>query len=398
MIATFFKRRVVTDAAWYTVAHVCVQLCSLVGVLLVARYLGPINLGLYSFVQNYLAAFVTILSGIDTYAHWRMIQERYTYSYVVQYIRYKAYIVIPLLILFCVVSYLVLPADLARFIPFLCIPILTSVFASIIFLLQHKNYSRFLAIWMSVSALTILALKVLAVYTNQSLITFIAINSIDGVILTLATAYIFFGEKNKNIGELQNFSFKNLMTYSIFPVLYVCVWYVVVRFDQFLIPYFYNAYTLGLYSSAVKITEMTNVLVVILQSLLLPRIGIVLDSYEQRNKALFVYAGIGVVSAGILSLFAPHIISLLYGEAFAEAGAILRVYAWSIPGLFVTYFFTALFLAKQEYKKLALLTCGVVTASVPLSIFAGMISIQLLALVSVGVYVGIAILLYFKYL
>lgn len=394
---SFFKRRIVTDAMWYSVAHACVQLCSLIGVFLIARYLGPINLGLYSFVQNYLTVFTLLMTGIDVYAHWRMIQEPDKDAYVLQYIQYKTYILIPIIFIFSSVSYIVLPEDLTLFVPILCIPLVTSLFASVIFLLQQKNYSRFIASWMCISALIILACKIMAVYAELSLFSFVLINSLDGIILTVACVVIFFTQRNKTKTQIKYLSFFLLLRNAFFAIAYVFVWYVVMRFDQFLVPYYYNAYTLGVYSAAVKVTEMTNVLIVILQTVLLPRMGLVLENQTKQGQVLFVYGGIGIATALCLSIFAPYIISLLYGNEFAEASVLLRVYAWSIPGLFVTYFFTSLYLAKQQYKKLAFITLILSVFVIPTSIFAVKKGVMELAFVSVIFYALTAIVYWIVY-
>lgn len=353
-----FKRKVVQDGAWYTLANIVTQLSSLVGVLFVSRYLGPTNLGIYSFVQNYIAAFVTVLAGVDIYANWYIVKSKDYYSELRHYIFQKSIITGGVLAILIVCAFVFLPKDILVFLPFLCLPLLANVCASCVFVLQYHNKAKLVALGMIVSPIILMAAKILAVITEQKLIVFVAINSLDGLLLiALATYYIFIirGRKiNKQEEKLQ--SFRQLIKNSVYGVIYIFFWYLVTRADQFVIPAYFNAYSLGVYSAAVKVIEMANVLIVVLQLLVLPRIIYILGEEGGTRKihiTIGVYMLAGVLAAGAIQILAPVVVGLLFGPAFIETASILRIYAWSMPGLFVSYLFSVVAMANSTIKPLA---------------------------------------------
>lgn len=392
MLQNFLKRRIVKDAFLYSVSQFLIQLSSLLGILLVSRYLGPTNLGVYSFAQNYLAAFITVVSGMDIYANWSCVQGEKYYESLTKYTKIKASIMFVIIFFFLVFSFLSLPKAIFVYSLLLVLPMVTSIFSSYVFVLQYKNKSELLAKVTTISALVLLVAKVLAVYVQAPLYIFIAINSLDGgFVCAVSYFYIFRNNKNNNYDTSVSFEdYKKIAAVSILPVIYVVTWFVLVRIDQFLIPAYFSAYSLGIYSAAVKVTEMTNVLIVILQSLIVPRVFL-LQSPEKDMKrthlSLLVYVTLGVLSAGLICVFAPRIVTMLFGKEYAEAVPLLRVYAWTIPGLFASYFFGVIAMSKQTYKELALVSSILAVFSVLLSLLAATFgSVLLVALVSVIVY------------
>lgn len=71
-IDKFFSLRIFHQLSWYAIGQVAIQIFSFLGVIITSRYLGPTNVGLYSFVQNYLLAFMTITTGMDFYFTWQI--------------------------------------------------------------------------------------------------------------------------------------------------------------------------------------------------------------------------------------------------------------------------------------------------------------------------------------
>ncbi len=402
MIQKILSKKIFKDAAWYTIANIVIQVSSLVGVLFVSRYLGPTNLGLYSFVQNLVAVFVTILSSMDIYANWHIVQSSNFYYELVKYTKQKAVLTSGVLVLFVVFNILTLPKDVFLLSLLLIVPIVSNVFASFVFVLQHENKTKFIASAMIVSALVILGLKVAAVLAQQPLGVFVAINSLDGIILILlSTVYLYKREDKGEKYKIQIGDFKQLFSASIFPFLYMVTWLAVVRVDQFFIPVYFNAYTLGVYAAAVKVIEMTNVLVVIMQSLIIPRVAQLQHPDKNLSKthiSIYLYGVFGFLSAGAIYILAPFIVPVLFGSSYQETVQILQVYAWSIPGLFISYLFAVIAMSKKSYKEMAFISSSVAVLAVVLSFFAARSgNILLVASVSVIVYTAAALISYIRW-
>ena len=69
-------------------------------------------------------------------------------------------------------------------------------------------------------------------------------------------------------------------------------------------------------------------------------------------QRVYLYAGVFV--ALFLFIGAPFFVYVVYGNRFLESINVLRVYAFSVPGLFVSYYYMALFGAYEERKAPAL--------------------------------------------
>ena len=397
-LKNLFKKRIIQDTLWYSATNVIIQISSLIGVLFVSRYLGPTNLGLYSFLQNYLAFFVTIFSGLDIYANWHIVQSKDYYSELIKYTKIKTRITLFLLVLFGVFSYITLPSDLFPLSLLFVIPVATSIFSSYVFILQYQNSTKRIAGTMMVSSLLLVVAKLVAVYYKLSLFAFVAINSLDGMLVVLVCVYYLTQKNNAPKISLTKKDFTDLFSASFFPLVYVFFWFVVVRIDQFFIPIYFNARELGLYSSAVKVIEMTNVLIVIMQAILLPRVALLHSPITDKDKthlSIYLYSFFGIVSSVSIYLLAPFIVITLFGPDFTDAISILRVYAWSIPGLFISYLFSVIAMSKRSYKVLA-------HTSVFLALTAGLLSyftaqsgdVLLVASVSVFIYTLSALLFY----
>jgi O-antigen/teichoic acid export membrane protein len=393
------QKRIFKDAFLYSITNVVVQASSLLGVLFVSRYLGPTNLGLYSFVQNYIAAFVTILSGIDIYAHWHIVQAKNQYSEMVLYTKQKAVLTSIVIVVFVALSYFTLPSDIFALSLLLIIPLCTSIFSAYIFVLQYQNKTKLITTAMMASAILILGLKLLAVVCSLSLSYFVAINSLDGILLAILCVLALSNSKPEYTKQkLQLSGFRTLLTVSFFPIIYICSWFVVTRVDQFFVPLYFNAYTLGTYSAAVKVIEMTNVLIVIMQSLIIPRVLSLQDPARDSKRthlSVYIYGGLGVATSGLITIFAPLITHILFGLEYTDTIAILRVYAWSIPGLFVNYLFVVIALSKKSYKLLAGVSISLAVVATTLSWYAAESgNVLLVASVSVLVYTISACTLY----
>ena len=359
MIKKLLERNIVKEAVWYTSANAVVQICSLLGVLFVSRYLGPTNLGIYSFVQNFIAAFLTVLTSMDIYANWHIVQSKDRIKELTKYTYQKAVLSVPLIIILLSTSFIFLPKDIFHLTLVLCLPIITSIFSSYIFSAQEQKKAILVSLGMVLSSIVLLVLKIIAVQNNANLSVFVIINSIDGIVLTtICVAHYIKDYKKIDFKYLLKIEdFKSLIKNSALPFVYLLFWFLVIRADQFIVPLYYNAYTLGVYSSAVKVIEMTNVIIIILQALIVPRITHINNpntGIKNMHRTIVAYVLVGLATSLVIYVLAPIIVPILFGEKFVDSVAILKFYAWSVPGLFVSYLFSVVFMSKKNYKWLAL--------------------------------------------
>lgn len=113
------------------------------------------------------------------------------------------------------------------------------------------------------------------------------------------------------------------------------------RLDQVILFGTHGGPATGQYAAAVRVSELTNVLVTSIAAVAASRFGSLqaLPADEFNAKASVYYRGMtgfGIVLALALSLFAPHIVLLVFGAAFDQAASVLRIHAWTVPLVFAS--------------------------------------------------------------
>jgi O-antigen/teichoic acid export membrane protein len=348
------------EMSWYTFSNFVAQGLSFLGILFVSRYLGPTNLGLYSFVQNYALTIFTILSGSDFYFSWAVARSEDFARDIKKFIVYRFHIALVLSLLGIVAATLILPRDVAIMCIVMLAPVFLNSFAIFHFYSLAKKKAKLVAALQIASAIIIVSMKIILVLLKAPLIYFIYVSAIDVTILS--TAYFIFYLKNTDImKEIWKMptpkiseTFKFLYDIKM-NVIVIFLWQLLLRADQLILAKVTNAYTLGIYASAVKIAEVPNVLAGILYLTMVSRMVPLIKSDSSHShlrlrRVFYLYLLIGcAMSIGVI-VFAPLAVKIIYGAEFLGAIPVLQVYALSIPGLYLTYFFFSLFGAIDKHK------------------------------------------------
>ncbi len=353
------------EMSWYTFSNFTAQALSFLGILFVSRYLGPTNLGLYSFVQNYAVTMFTILSGSDFYFSWAIARSENFVSDIKKFIVYRFHIAVVLSAIGIIGAFVVLPRDVAIMCSIMLAPVFLNSFAIFHFYALAKKKAQLVASLQIISAVTIVSLKILLVLIKAPLIDFIYVASIDVTIISIAYLIFYFKTTNlvKEIWKIpspkihETFRFMYDIKMSIFVIF---LWQLLLRVDQLILAKVTNAYTLGIYASAVKIAEVPNVLAGILYLTMISRMVPLIKSDSSHShlrlrRVFYLYLLIGCFMAIGIIIFAPLAVNIIYGAKFLEAIPVLQVYALSIPGLYLTYFFFSLFGAIDKHKVQAMI-------------------------------------------
>jgi O-antigen/teichoic acid export membrane protein len=135
-----------------------------------------------------------------------------------------------------------------------------------------------------------------------------------------------------------------------------------------------NAYSLGIYAAAVKVAEIPNVLAGILYLTMIGRMVPLIKSdsshaHKNLRRVFYIYLLIGIFMSIMIVALAPFMIKVIYGQKFIESLPVLQVYALSIPGIYLTYFFFSLFGAIDKHKIQAIVFLASVILNVLLVVF-----------------------------
>ena len=201
---------------------------------------------------------------------------------------------------------------------------------------EAKLQSKYFAIIQTSFLLIFAIIKLALVIFEADLVHFVLIVSLE-ILVSLLTLFIIFLRKGPNFflpkkiistsKRLLKFSWPLLLS-SLSVILYI-------RIDQIMLGKIIGTEELGLYGSATKIIETTYFLPTIIAASFFPYL---INKHEENiqlfNKEVERLFGITfVLSLGLsfcLYFFADVIVKLLYGDDFAMASPVLRIYSWMI--------------------------------------------------------------------
>lgn len=330
------------NTGWMFLAKVISFTTSFLIVAIVARYLGPDNLGKLSYAQSFVAilsVFATL--GIDQIlyrdlvAHPEKENELLGTAIIAKFI-------FGLLAFLSVVGLsfaldnepiLSLLIGITAF-TFLINPLGT---IGILFQAQVKaKYSSQITIFLAV---LIPILKLLVIFFDKGIIYFSFILLVEASINTLWLLYVYI-KKIKHSPLTWKFSFNiffSLISRS-WPLLLVSLsGYIYGRIDQVMILHYIDSTSVGFYDVAVRMTDFLNYFPGTIVASVIPAMinskKFSASEYLKRLKSLTILClTISFFSALFISAMAPLIITTIFGQDYSSSIQILRLYSWSVIG------------------------------------------------------------------
>jgi len=132
------------------------------------------------------------------------------------------------------------------------------------------------------------------------------------------------------------------------------------RFDQFYIGTILNDRELGIYSPAVKFSEMWYFIPIAFVESMFP----VLIQTEKKNdkffkikssRVFYILLAICLIFCISEALFAFPIIKILLGKEYLESVPLLRIYVWGTMGSVIKTFFIRILIIKNKRREILLL-------------------------------------------
>ncbi len=358
-IKSILIRPIFKELSWYTFAQVFIQGASFLSVIIVSRYLGPTNLGVYSFVINYVGAFLTVIGGMDFYFTWELAKSENQQEDLKEYIGHKFNVYVILSVLGLVSAWYILPKDVAIMVSIMLVTVCLQSLNAFFIYAVVKNKAKLVAVVQMSSAWLLLIVKISLVLLKAPLVWFVAVSSVDLILsgIIFATYFLMMPEWRKSLSSfrLPTFASSFAFLFSIrLSIASLVFWQLLLRVDQLILATISNAYNLGIYSAAVKISDVPNFLAGILSMALTSRISNIsqqntIESRKNLKRIMLYYTGVGVIISAVFLVFAPLAVHILYGSRFIESVPVLRAYSLSIPGMFLISFFTSMYGARDRY-------------------------------------------------
>jgi O-antigen/teichoic acid export membrane protein len=335
-------RRYFANTSWMFGEQILRMFAGLFVGIWVARYLGPVQFGEFSYVIAFVAIFSTVAKlGLDGVVVRDLVNEPSKRDMLLGTAFWlKIFGSFATLMAIAIAT---IVADnnnrMNLYIFIISSGIIFQSFEVIDFYFQSKVLSKFVSICKIVQLLLSSVLKIYLVLSEADLVWFVIVSLIDQVAIAIT---LFISYSYQKVGNFyQNFDFitaKRILRNSWPLIITGFSIALYMRIDQIMLKEMMGMHQVGIYSAAVRISESWYFIPVLISTSLFPSIISAKKAdealYIQRLKKLFFFmAWIAIIASVITTCFSDKIISIFYGLKYQDAGNILSIHIWS--GVFV---------------------------------------------------------------
>lgn len=365
--------------SWQMGDYIFSLTASLIVGIAVARYLGPQMYGIIAFATAVYAVSIIIVSlGIDDIIMKDIMQNPAKQGSIqgsALFIKFAAaFAVYIAVIIYSIVNYngeklysLLIIVSAVLFQPF-------SVFSCIFLINAQAKYTS-LARMISYTLSSVLKIILIIIHAPVTYFAFAVF--IDYAVLYL-TVILMYRYKNYTIkGWHIDISYIKYILKSAVPLFSAVLFYTFYqKITVIIISIIYSDYTSGLYSAAIRLTEIWYMVPAVLMTAFFPAVvkakQVSEDEYKKRIKMLFYASTIPfILMALLVSLFSPFIIKLLYGVKYTESSIVLSITIWAVPFISFYIISSKYFILENKLKHLLFISALSLTLIVILNYVLG---------------------------
>lgn len=354
----------VSNLVWNFIEKIIHLISVIVVGLLLARYLGPEKFGILTYTQSYVAMFSFIVSlGLDSIT----IREVVRYpdkSNVIVGTTFVLKIIMALIVITIInISNYQLndSKQINLLITIFSLSLLNQSFYVFVNYFQAIVDIRFISIFVVISDLISIVVKLILITNNSSLFGFILTDAILLIALGICYFYLYKISEKLNFHKIFQFDFSlakemlkdswPLMISSGAIMLYM-------RLDQLMIKEMLTLKDLGNYAISVRISEAWYFIPMIISGVLYPSIINAkensFEAYNLRLKQLYLITiWLAIFFAFFLLFFSDYIILILFGNQYSTENNVLPILAFA--GIFVSMgYVNGKWMITENYTKIEL--------------------------------------------
>lgn len=338
--------------------HKIVQLGSsfIIGILL-ARYFGVENYGIYSIVL----AITTIFTSLSTFGLNHLVtKEIKSGDFAVGKVIGTAVtirILASVLSLFAIlmVSGLLVDEDMEVYLYLIVFSQIFLAFKVVeYYFLANSNMKPFIIL--NVCHLIIFALlKLVLLYFRADMTSFFILLAIETAVIGIATLILYI-LNNKNTKKLQfesNYA-KGLLKKGFPLVLSSFTAIIYLKLDILMLSYYTTKFDVGIYAVASRLSEVWYVFPTLIATAVFPKILELKKSSKEKyeknlQRVLDLLAFSATILAIVVTFLAPFIISILFGDAYLESVPVLQIHIWASVFIFMRALASKWFIAEDLY-------------------------------------------------
>lgn len=308
----------------------------------VARYLGPEQFGVFSYVIAFVSIFSTLAKlGLDGIVIRDLVNEpekRDVYLGTAFWLKFMgAFIMLGSLALATLFTSNDHTTNLYIFI--IASGIIFQSFEVVDFYFQSQVLSKFVSICKITQSLFSSILKIYLVITGADLFWFVLVTIVDQVILGFSLHIAYNYQKLGSFYRCFNWNIAKKLLQDSWPLILSGIAIALyMRIDQIMIKEMLGDQAVGVYSAAVKLSEVWYFIPIIISNSVFPAIvsakKISEELYHNRLERLYtVLVWTAIAIALPMTFLSNWLITFLYGIEYSEAGRVLMIHIWA--GVFV---------------------------------------------------------------
>ena len=218
-------------------------------------------------------------------------------------------------------------------------------------------------------------LKVVMILTGHGIIWLLYIYTADYVWQGLFLLYLY----RRQGGQVSAWRFDRALAASVWRdswplMISAAAVAVYLRIDQVLLGRLMNEAAVGIYSAGVKLSEVFYFVPGVICVSLFPAIvngrKAGPAAYRHRLRNFYLLLGLlGVMIAATVSLLAKNIIGFVFGSAYQAAAPVLALYTWSSVGLFLGTGVTHQLMAENRVKEVMAINSAAMAINIALNLY-----------------------------
>lgn len=334
-------QRYFQNISWMFFARIGSMVISFISTAYIARNLGVVNYGQLSYATSFVSLFSFLAAfGIDQILCRDLVrhpEKKNEYMGTALVIRLSTS---ALAFLLCIFSAFTISSNDISFILIFIISLafIFSSFQLLSYEFQAEAKLKYPSILSTVIVLILNLLKIFFIFNGNGVIYLAGVILLEPILYALGLTYLWI----KEYGTIRNWRFDKAIAISIvkdsFPLIFASAFFAIyARIDQVMLKNMVDTGSVGLYDSAVRISEVWYFIPHIIVSGLLPSVVNAKTTshelYSRRVKKLFLLILITSVSTAIITtFFSKHILLIIFGDKFIGALDVLRIYVWSNIG------------------------------------------------------------------
>jgi O-antigen/teichoic acid export membrane protein len=335
-------RRYFFNTSWMFTEQVLRIIAALFVGIYMARYLGPAQFGIYSYAIAFVALFGAVAKlGLDGIVVRDLVNAPEKWGVYLGTAFWLKLIgaVLSFVLLAIAVQFTNNDATTNFYIYIIASGLIFQSFEVVDFYFQSKVLSKYVSISKLIQLALSSLLKLYFIFTHADLFWFVMVSLIDQISLAMSLTIAYWQLKIGNFLRFFDLDAAKVMLRNSWPLILSGIAIsLYMRIDQIMIKEMLDERAVGLYSSAVRLSEAWYFVPVIVTSSLFPAIvnakKISEDLYNKRLQRLYfimIYTAVGIALP--VTLMAKNIVVTLYGIHYQDAGLVLSIHIWA--GVFV---------------------------------------------------------------